>query len=470
LSAYKDAQQELEKEQSNIRTKIQNVEGQLNDYEKSLLALTMEAEELKRNTSELYEEANDLRQKKAIYEEDKGTNAGLIEELKNELVDVEAQLEAKKDAISESNAHIAGFKERLNAKSNDMKRMQFEQEGIKEQLTLLGQESESNNSKIEAMEQEAVSGGGKLAGIAGDIQKLQNSIDDEKIFYEKEFKESSDMEHEIKQLEKDSASLKEKESVLVLESSELTMKSGYCNDTAKDKYGVDLGQYESGLIHEDEMEKSRDRLSSLSEKIAKMGDVNVGAIGEYDELQKRVDFYEKHMQDLEKAIDDLKKVIQSINRESRKLFREVFDMVNENFKKVIPKLFECGKGELILTDEQDLLESGMEIVIQPQGKRLQNISLLSGGEKALSAVALLISVFMVRPSPFALLDEIDAPLDDASVAKLNNLIKELSADTQFILITHNKRTIEIADVIYGITMEEPGVSKIISVKLQKEAV
>jgi len=125
---------------------------------------------------------------------------------------------------------------------------------------------------------------------------------------------------------------------------------------------------------------------------------------------------------------------------------------------------------LILTDEQDLLESGMEIVIQPLGKRLQNINLLSGGEKALAAVALLISIFMVKPSPFALLDEIDAPLDDASIGRLNNIIKELSEKSQFILITHNKKTIEIADVIYGVTMEEPGVSKIISVKLQGEAV
>jgi chromosome segregation protein len=112
----------------------------------------------------------------------------------------------------------------------------------------------------------------------------------------------------------------------------------------------------------------------------------------------------------------------------------------------------------------------MEIVIQPLGKRLQNINLLSGGEKALAAVALLISIFMVKPSPFALLDEIDAPLDDASVGRLNNIIKELSEKSQFILITHNKKTIEIADVIYGVTMEEPGVSKIISVKLQGEAV
>lgn len=468
LSKHRNDRQELEKQQSNIWTKIQNIDVQLNDLDKSLLTLKMEAEELKSNTSALYEEASDLRQKKALHEEDKGANASVIDELKNGLIDIEAQLESKKDAISASNVHSAGFKERLNAKSYDIKRMQTEYEGIQGQIASLKQESGKNSTTIEKMEQDAVAAGGRLAGINEDIQRIQNAIDDAKIFYDKEFKESSDMEHEIKQLEKDIVSMKDNESALAIESSEFTMKAGYCNDTAKDKYGVGLDQYEAGIIGEDEMAGSRDRLAALSEKIARMGDVNVGAISEHEELQKRVDFYEKHTQDLEKAIDDLKKVIQSINRESRKLFREVFDRVNENFKKVVPKLFEGGKGELILTDEQDLLESGMEIVIQPQGKRLQNINLLSGGEKALSAVALLISVFMVKPSPFALLDEIDAPLDDASVSKLNNLIKELSVNSQFLLITHNKRTIEIADVIYGVTMEEPGVSKIISVKLQRE--
>ncbi|MCL5277249.1 MAG: chromosome segregation protein SMC [Deltaproteobacteria bacterium] len=468
LAEYSSEKQELEKQQSSVRTKIQNIEEQMSDNEKSLLLLKMEVEELKKGTSELYEEAGDLRGKRAIYEEDKGTNASLIDGLKNELSDAESHLEDKKDAISACNAKAAGVKERLNARSYEIKRMQTEHESIQGQIASLGQEFESNSGRVRTMEEEATTAGGRLAGMSEEIQKIQNEISDAKVFYDRELKESSDIEREIRQIEKDASALRERESALAIENSELTMKASYCNDTSKDKYGTSLDQYETEPIPEEAMAKSRERLALLSERIARMGDVNIGAISEHEELQGRVDFYERHKQDLEKAIDDLKKVIQSINRESRKLFREVFDRVNENFKKVVPKLFEGGKGELVLTDEQDLLESGMEIVIQPQGKRLQNISLLSGGEKALSAVALLISVFMVRPSPFALLDEIDAPLDDASVSKLNNLIKELSANTQFILITHNKRTIEIADVIYGITMEEPGVSKIISVKLQKE--
>ncbi len=468
LAEYNDVKQELEKQQSSIRTRLQNIEEQIGDNEKSLLTLRMEEEELKKSTAELYEEAGDLREKRAVYEEDKGTNASVMDGLKNELSDAESLLEDRKDAIAVCNAKVAGAKERLSARSSDIKRMHTEHEGVTGQISSLEREYEGNSGRIRTMEEEAVAAGGSLAAMSEEIQRIQGAINDAKVFYDKELKESTDIEQEIKQLEKDASVLKERESGLAVEVSELTMKSGYCNDTSKDKYGANLEQHEAGLLSEEAMAQGRERLALLSERIARMGDVNVGAINEHEELQGRVDFYEKHRQDLEKAIEDLKKVIQSINKESRKLFREVFDKVNENFKKVVPKLFEGGKGELILTDEQDLLESGMEIVIQPQGKRLQNISLLSGGEKALSAVALLISVFMVRPSPFALLDEIDAPLDDASVSKLNALIKELSAHTQFILITHNKRSIEIADVIYGITMEEPGVSKILSVKLQKE--
>ncbi len=470
LAEQERLRQDIEKQQSSIKAKLMSLDDQLNNYESSLMTLHMEEEEIKVNTSELLEEVSDLKQKKAIYEEDKGAKANIADSLRNTLAELESVLEHKKDSISESNANLAAFKERLNAKYAEVKRIKTEQEDINRKLASLKQEASNNSKRLETMDQDAISAAGKLAGMNQDIQQRQNTIVDARTSYDREFKEYTDIEQEIKQLEKDISSIKAAESSLAIEVSQLTMKTDYTRDTARDKYGVELEQYDGAPVEKDDIQAGKDRISLLSEKIAKMGDVNVGAIAEYEELQKRVEFYEKHKQDLEQAIDNLKKVINSINKESRKLFREIFDMVNENFKKVIPKLFDGGKGELILTDEQDLLESGMEIVIQPLGKRLQNINLLSGGEKALSAIALLISVFMVKPSPFALLDEIDAPLDDASVGKLNNVIKELSTKSQFLLITHNKRTIEIADVIYGITMEEPGVSKIISVKLQKEAV
>ncbi len=462
--------QDAEKQQTAVRARLQTLKDQLSGHENGLVALNVEEEDIAGNKSILMEEIGDLKQKKALYEEDNHINSDMADGLRGALAELEDRLEHKKDDMAGNSASVAAYRERMNAKLSEIRRIRSELEDVARKLVALGQEAVGNNGRIESTEQEALAASGRLAGVNEELQSWQGRVADERASYEKELGDYAGIEQEIKQIEKEIGAIKERESSLAIEVTELTMKTDYARTTAQDKYGVDIGQYDAGTLREEDVPSGRERLTALSEKITKMGDVNVGAIAEYEELHKRVEFYEKHKLDLEQAIDNLKKVINSINKESRKLFREVFDQVNEHFKQVIPRLFEGGRGELILTDEQDLLESGMEIVIQPQGKRLQNINLLSGGEKALSAVALLISVFMVRPSPFALLDEIDAPLDDASVGKLNNIVRELSAKSQFLLITHNKRTIQIADAIYGITMEEPGVSKVLSVKLQKEAV
>ncbi|HKJ89301.1 MAG TPA: chromosome segregation protein SMC, partial [Gammaproteobacteria bacterium] len=159
--------------------------------------------------------------------------------------------------------------------------------------------------------------------------------------------------------------------------------------------------------------------------------------------------------------------IAKINRTTRKRFRETFELVNAKFQEVFPRLFRGGRAELQLTDEQDLLETGIEIIVQPPGKKLQNVNLLSGGEKALTAVALIFSIFMIKPSPFCLLDEVDAPLDDANIGRFNEMVREMTDISQFIIITHNKRTMEIADTLFGVTMEEPGVSKLVSVRINE---
>jgi chromosome segregation protein len=144
---------------------------------------------------------------------------------------------------------------------------------------------------------------------------------------------------------------------------------------------------------------------------------------------------------------------------------ETFQQVNAKFQEVFPRLFCGGKAELKLTNEEDLLETGIDIIVQPPGKKLQNVTLLSGGEKALTAVALIFSIFLIKPSPFCLLDEVDAPLDDANIGRFNEMVREMTAFSQFIMITHNKATMAVADTLFGVTMEEPGVSKLVSVKL-----
>jgi chromosome segregation protein len=209
----------------------------------------------------------------------------------------------------------------------------------------------------------------------------------------------------------------------------------------------------------------RARLGDVRKQVEAIGEVNLGAIDEHEELRERFRFLSEQKDDLESSVSQLRDAIGRINRTSRKRFRETFNAVNERFAVNFPRLFRGGKANLGLTESEDVLEAGIEIMAQPPGKRLQSVNLLSGGEKTMTAIALLVSVFQVRPSPFFLLDEVDAALDDANVGRFNEIVKELAEDSQFLLITHNKRTIEVSDILYGVTMEEKGVSKLVAVEL-----
>jgi chromosome segregation protein len=218
----------------------------------------------------------------------------------------------------------------------------------------------------------------------------------------------------------------------------------------------------------DGIEVNNEEITKIKRKMESLGSVNLAAQEEYDALEQRYNFLLAQQQDLLKAKDNLFEVIKKINQSTIENFKKTFDIVRDNFKTLYRKLFGGGEADLMLTDENNLLESGVDIYAQPPGKKLQNISLCSGGEKALTAVGLLFAFFMVKPSPFCILDEVDAPLDDANVGRYNSMIKEFSSKTQFLVVTHNKRTMEMVDVLYGVTMEEPGISKIISVKMNKQ--
>ena len=216
-------------------------------------------------------------------------------------------------------------------------------------------------------------------------------------------------------------------------------------------------------------EEERSRLEELKAQAERMGAINLTAIDEYDELAKRHEFMSAQKTDLERSLADLKAAIVKINRASRERFQETFDRVNEKFQAVFPRLFNGGRAGLVLTTAEGDAEQGVEIFAQPPGKKLQSVNLLSGGEKALTAVSLIFAIFLIKPTPFCLLDEVDAPLDDANVGRYNEMVREMSRNSQFILITHNKRTMETVDTLYGVTMEEPGVSKLVSVRLSERA-
>ncbi len=211
------------------------------------------------------------------------------------------------------------------------------------------------------------------------------------------------------------------------------------------------------------------KFSEVRRKIDALGPVNPTALEEFEEASQRQDFLNTQRQDLLDSIRDTEQAIQEIDGESRKRFGEAFHAINANFKEMFKVLFGGGIGEMRLTDEDNLAESGIDIVASPPGKKLQSVLLLSGGEKSLTAMALLMSIFQYTPSPFCILDEVDAPLDEPNIERLTRLLKEMSEQTQFIVITHAKRTMEAAQSLYGVTMQEPGVSKLVSVKFKSAA-
>jgi chromosome segregation protein len=209
------------------------------------------------------------------------------------------------------------------------------------------------------------------------------------------------------------------------------------------------------------------QIEALQKRLDEIGPVNLVAIEEYEETEQRYQFLTKQNDDLVSARVQLLEVINRINMQTRQMFTETFEKIRENFRTMFTEVFGGGKADLILSDQNDVLESGIEIMARPPGKQLQSISLLSGGEQTMTAVALLFSIYQVKPSPFCVLDELDAPLDESNINRFVRILQRFIANSQFIVITHNKRTISMADVLYGVTMEERGVSKIVSVKFHK---
>ncbi|KUG22652.1 chromosome partition protein smc [hydrocarbon metagenome] len=245
------------------------------------------------------------------------------------------------------------------------------------------------------------------------------------------------------------------------------MNGGNLRNIIAEKHDVDLKNMavEFTKIEEEKLAEITALLEKNKQIIDEFGEVNLLALNEYEELDKRYNFLSTQIADLNTSLNVLQRTIARINKISRSRFAETFESVNSCFKEVFAQIFPGGRGELILTDENDLLETGVDIDIQVPGKRKQNVSLLSGGEKSLVAVALIFAILKYRPSPFLVLDEVDAALDDANTNLFNRLIKDVAEKSQVVMITHNKSTMEVADTLFGVTMQKQGISSLVSVSL-----
>jgi chromosome segregation protein len=233
-------------------------------------------------------------------------------------------------------------------------------------------------------------------------------------------------------------------------------------------YGVDAEALRGLHDPARDLEAARTRVAELEEKLTAIGAVNLVADDEYRELDERLTFLRTQHDDLVGSIKDLEKALRGMTRTAQERFTQAFEEINRHFSEIFQRLFEGGRAELRLVEAEeggDPLDTGVELMAQPRGKRLQAVSLMSGGERALTGLALLFAIFYFRPSPFCVLDEVDAPLDDANIHRFLRVLRELTSQTQFLVITHNRKTMEAADILYGVTMEEPGLSKLVSVNL-----
>ena len=256
--------------------------------------------------------------------------------------------------------------------------------------------------------------------------------------------------------------------VLALERQELGGRIGRIQERLEGEWGRPLNSLleEAGLVDGDH-EDLQDELDHLLVAIERLGPVNMLALEEHAEEKERLVFLTGQREDLIGARNDLRSAIHEINKTATELFVGTFEDIRKYFRETFLRLFEGGEADIWLQEAEDPLESPIEIHVSPRGKRTQRIDLLSGGERALTALSLLFGIYLVKPSPFCVLDEVDAPLDENNIGRFIRLLEDFKAETQFVVITHNPRTIEAADWIYGVTMEEPGVSTLVGVKLQE---
>ncbi len=307
-----------------------------------------------------------------------------------------------------------------------------------------------------------------IARFHGEKDGVEKKIEEANRAYQEIDEVRESMETELKEIKTRRDRKKENLQRCTVELAALEARIASLVENARESFGEDLSGFVEGREALDPAEWKgidRDELASIKEKIERFGPVNMLAAEEYAEKRERLDFLTKQKQDLEEARESLLQAIRKINREARRLLSETFEEIRVNFRETFQTLFGGGEADLLFVDSDDPLEANIKIVANPKGKRLHDISSLSGGERALTALSLLFAVYLVKPSPFCVFDEVDAPLDDANVARFVRMLRAFTDKTQFIVITHNKRTMEAADYLYGITMEEPGVSTLISVKL-----
>lgn len=446
---------------NHLNSKITAIQQNVQAYEKNNIRYVEEITTLER-------ENEDLNSSLDKYEEEFKLSQEEVRTINSELENKEKELKATESEYYQAEMNKIRIEAQINSFKNERDRNIIEVDSIQKKLASFDDEKAnleanilSTNSSIakltEQIEQkEAESEGYKTSFSDTNSHKLQ--LDEEERQY------NSEINIARQQIEKFSDSIHQ----LDIKLSEVTTNLRNLNERAFEVLEVEIQNYEGTVIEIESIPEAKSELNELKEKLSQLGSVNFLALEQFEKETERYNFYNKQLADLNESEKTLKETISEINDTAEKKFRETFELVNSNFQMLFKKLFnDEADSQLNLTGDS-VLDCDIEIMAKPPGKKPHSIDMLSQGEKTLTAIALLFGIYLVKPSPFCILDEVDAPLDDMNIDRFLGMIKQFSVDTQFLMVTHNKKTMTAADTLYGITMQEEGVSKVVSVKFNQE--
>jgi chromosome segregation protein len=385
--------------------------------------------------------------------------ASRLEAFNQRIVDLKLQLTSASANLENCNGTLRRLKD-------------FHADGIR-RLEQLGQDIEAKREKLGSTGKRNEIVNRDLAAHHATLKELEGRLDEDENEFGAIDARLKENDAHVSQIQTRREALNQKIRMLEMDLAEKRIKRENLENRCREYYHCAIAELEkTGDQADDPAGKSPEvlekTLDTIRRRIETIGDVNLEAIREYEEQKERYDFLCEQRDDLLKAIDGLHKVIRKINRITQSRFLDTFNRINEKLNEVFPRLFEGGTARLVLTDPGEPLETGVEFMVHPPGKKLTRMSLLSGGEKALSAISFIFSIFLLRPASFCLMDEIDAPLDDANITRFNNLMKVIGEKSQLIMITHNKSSMGFADTLFGITMEQKGLSKVVSVNMDRE--
>jgi chromosome segregation protein len=453
----------------------------INDLDRVIFRLGQEMDQLEKLSNRISEELEKRGKEQNRHEKALSRIQSELKLSEDKRKKEEEYLHQKEVELKESEEEFEQIRSELEKLKLDHRLSQEEERGLLREIERIEDFIHETHQKVEKIEEDISQGKQKYqellkseeilrAGLEGfheNLEKAKGAVNEAE-------QDRNQFQAQIREEEKKAEDvraawdiLREKINTAKLEQSEIRFRMNNLVDVVREKFNLNLLEIYKEYIQEDFSElDTRDELERKKKWKENMGEVNLTAIQEHEALKERRDFMTTQREDLLNSIESLEKAIRKINRTSLEKFRETFDDVDRKLKSVFPILFNGGTAGLRLTDPEKPLESGVLVEVRPPGKKLSHMGLLSGGEKALVAMALLFSLYLIRPSPFCLLDEVDAPLDEANIDRFNELLKEIRKYSQIILVTHNRRSMEIVDRLYGVTMEKAGISKMVSVDLQ----